>query len=131
MRSIISWKPPAPAFSGGRNYCWTKSHQGQLVNRKRPAQAAVWESVQQPDQALAWDRPESQVSMRSVALGMIRFYQRFISPGLGSNCRFYPSCSEYTYQAVEKYGVLRGSLMGGWRIMRCNPFNKGGYDPVP
>ena len=69
--------------------------------------------------------------MRSVALGMIRFYKRFISPGLGSNCRFYPSCSEYTYQAVEKYGVLRGSLMGGWRIMRCNPFNKGGYDPVP
>jgi putative membrane protein insertion efficiency factor len=69
--------------------------------------------------------------MRSVALGMIRFYKRFISPGLGSNCRFYPSCSEYTYQAIEKYGVLRGSLMGGWRIMRCNPFNKGGYDPVP
>lgn len=69
--------------------------------------------------------------MRSVALGMIRFYKRYISPGLGSNCRFYPSCSEYTYQAVEKYGVLRGSLMGGWRIMRCNPFNKGGYDPVP
>ena len=69
--------------------------------------------------------------MRSVALRMIRFYQRFISPGLGSNCRFYPSCSEYTYQAVEKYGILRGSLMGGWRILRCNPFNKGGYDPVP
>ena len=62
---------------------------------------------------------------------MIRFYKRYISPGLGSNCRFYPSCSEYTYQAIEKYGVLRGSLMGGWRIMRCNPFNKGGYDPVP
>ena len=69
--------------------------------------------------------------MRSVALGMIRFYQRFISPGLGSNCRFYPSCSEYTYQAVEKYGVLRGSLMGGWLIMRCYAFKKGGYDPVP
>ena len=89
------------------------------------------ESVQQPDEAPAQNRPESQVNMRSVALGMIRFYKRFISPGLGSNCRFYPSCSEYTYQAVEKYGVLRGSLMGGWRIMRCNPFNKGGYDPVP
>lgn len=71
------------------------------------------------------------MNTRSVALGMIRFYQRFVSPGLGSNCRFYPSCSEYTYQAVEKYGVLRGSLMGWWRIMRCNPFNKGGYDPVP
>lgn len=87
--------------------------------------------MQQPDEALAQNRPENQVNMRSVALGMIRFYQRFVSPGLGSNCRFYPSCSEYTYQAVEKYGVLRGSLMGGWRIMRCNPFNKGGYDPVP
>jgi uncharacterized protein len=69
--------------------------------------------------------------MRSVALGMIRFYQRFISPGLGSNCRFYPSCSQYTYEAVAKYGIVRGSWMGFRRILRCNPFNKGGYDPVP
>ncbi len=122
----------APAFFGGRNCCWTKSRLDRLWSRKRQqAQTVVWESVQQPGKAPVRDRPESQVNMRSVALGMIRFYKRFISPGLGSNCRFYPSCSEYTYQAIEKYGVLRGSLMGGWRIMRCNPFNKGGYDPVP
>ena len=132
MRSIISWKPPAPAFFGGRNCCWTKSRPDQLRScKRRQVQAAVLESVQQPDRTLVRVRPESQVNMRSVALGMIRFYKRYISPGLGSNCRFYPSCSEYTYQAIEKYGVLRGSLMGGWRIMRCNPFNKGGYDPVP
>jgi putative membrane protein insertion efficiency factor len=69
--------------------------------------------------------------MKSIVLWLIRFYQRFISPGLGSNCRFYPSCSQYTYQAIEKYGVLRGGWMGAKRIARCNPFNKGGFDPVP
>lgn len=69
--------------------------------------------------------------MRTVALALIRFYQRFISPMLGSNCRFYPSCSAYTYQAVEKYGVAKGSWMGFKRILRCNPWNKGGFDPVP
>jgi putative membrane protein insertion efficiency factor len=69
--------------------------------------------------------------MKSIVLWLIRFYKRFISPGLGSNCRFYPSCSQYTYQAIEKYGVLRGGWMGAKRIARCNPFNKGGYDPVP
>ena len=69
--------------------------------------------------------------MRSVALRLIRFYQHYISPGLGSNCRFYPSCSQYTYEAVEKYGVGRGSWMGFKRILRCNPFSKGGFDPVP
>jgi putative membrane protein insertion efficiency factor len=69
--------------------------------------------------------------MKSIVLWLIRFYQRFISPGLGSNCRFYPSCSQYTYQAIEKYGVLRGGWMGTKRIARCNPFNKGGFDPVP
>jgi putative membrane protein insertion efficiency factor len=69
--------------------------------------------------------------MRNAALGMIRFYQRYISPGLGSSCRFYPSCSQYTYEAIAKYGVARGSWMGFRRILRCNPFNKGGFDPVP
>lgn len=62
---------------------------------------------------------------------LIRGYQRFISPALPSSCRFYPTCSEYTYQAVEKYGVLRGGWLGIRRISRCHPFNPGGYDPVP
>lgn len=69
--------------------------------------------------------------MRSIVLAILRFYKKYISPGLGSNCRFYPSCSMYTYQAIEKYGVLKGSWMGIKRIARCNPWNKGGFDPVP
>lgn len=69
--------------------------------------------------------------LQRLFLRLIRFYQRFISPGMGSNCRFYPSCSQYTYEAIEKYGVVRGGWLGVRRIARCHPFNKGGYDPVP
>jgi hypothetical protein len=69
--------------------------------------------------------------MQTVALFLIRFYQRFISPLLGSNCRFYPSCSQYTYEAVAKYGVAKGTWMGVKRIARCQPWHPGGYDPVP
>ena len=69
--------------------------------------------------------------MRVIALALIRFYQTFMSPMLGSNCRFYPTCCSYTYQAIEKYGVAKGSWMGFKRILRCNPWNKGGFDPVP
>ena len=69
--------------------------------------------------------------MRALALGLIRAYQRLISPILGNACRFYPSCSEYTYQAVARFGALKGGWMGFQRILRCNPFVEGGYDPVP
>jgi uncharacterized protein len=63
---------------------------------------------------------------------LIRFYQKVISPGIpGDTCRFYPSCSHYSYQAIYKYGVWKGGTMSAWRILRCNPFNDGGYDPVP
>ena len=62
---------------------------------------------------------------------MIRFYQKNISPIKKPCCRFYPTCSEYAVEAIEKYGALKGSLMAVWRILRCNPFCKGGYDPVP
>lgn len=61
---------------------------------------------------------------------MIRFYQKKISPIKKPCCRFYPTCSEYAVEAIEKYGALKGSLMAVWRILRCNPFCKGGYDPV-
>lgn len=65
-------------------------------------------------------------------LALIRAYQIFVSPALPANtCRFYPSCSHYGYQAIYKYGVIKGSIMSIWRILRCNPFNQGGYDPVP
>jgi putative membrane protein insertion efficiency factor len=61
----------------------------------------------------------------------IGFYKRRISPGLPPSCRFIPTCSEYAYEAIGKYGALKGGLMAAWRILRCNPFCKGGYDPVP
>jgi hypothetical protein len=66
-----------------------------------------------------------------LALGMVRFYQQRISPALPPSCRFYPSCSEYTAQAMLKYGALKGAWLGVRRIARCHPFTKGGYDPVP
>lgn len=62
---------------------------------------------------------------------VIRFYKRRISPGLPPSCRFIPTCSAYAYEAIGKYGAIKGGLMAGWRILRCNPFCKGGYDPVP
>ena len=69
---------------------------------------------------------------RIALLGMIRLYQMTVSKGLPANsCRFYPTCSHYGYQAIYKYGVIKGGLMAAWRVIRCNPFNKGGLDPVP
>jgi putative membrane protein insertion efficiency factor len=65
-------------------------------------------------------------------LAIIRMYQAVISPSLPPNtCRFYPSCSHYGYQAIYKHGAIKGSVMAVWRVLRCNPFNPGGYDPVP
>jgi putative membrane protein insertion efficiency factor len=65
-------------------------------------------------------------------LALIRLYQMTFSKALPSDtCRFYPSCSHYGYQAVYKYGVLKGGAMAVWRVLRCNPFNPGGFDPVP
>lgn len=66
-----------------------------------------------------------------IALGAIRFYQRAISPAFPPTCRFYPSCSEYAYEAIQKYGVWRGAWLGLNRLLRCHPFHPGGYDPVP
>lgn len=69
--------------------------------------------------------------MKRLLLSLIAFYQRAVSPHLPNACRYIPSCSEYTRVAVQRYGVLRGGWMGLRRILRCNPFHKGGYDPVP
>jgi putative membrane protein insertion efficiency factor len=71
------------------------------------------------------------LTFRQILLWMIRGYQLVLSPWLGSNCRFYPSCSCYTHTAIERYGALRGSWLGLCRLLRCHPFNEGGYDPVP
>jgi putative membrane protein insertion efficiency factor len=67
---------------------------------------------------------------KKVGTTPIRAYRRVVSPMLPPSCRFTPSCSLYTLQAIEKYGLLKGSLMGAWRLLRCHPFSEGGYDPV-
>lgn len=69
--------------------------------------------------------------MGNTILLLIRAYQRIVAPWIGQVCRFYPSCSHYAYEAIERHGVLRGSWLGIKRIVRCHPFSPGGYDPVP
>lgn len=69
--------------------------------------------------------------LRSLVILPIKAYQLLISPVLAPSCRFYPSCSTYACQAIEKHGVLRGIALAVWRIVRCNPWSAGGYDPVP
>ncbi|HHW01354.1 MAG TPA: membrane protein insertion efficiency factor YidD [Thermoanaerobacterales bacterium] len=68
--------------------------------------------------------------MKSVVIGIILFYRKFISPIKPRTCRFYPTCSLYAIEAIEKYGVIRGGMKSIKRILRCHPFNPGGYDPV-
>ncbi|MCX7784972.1 MAG: membrane protein insertion efficiency factor YidD [candidate division WOR-3 bacterium] len=69
--------------------------------------------------------------MTSLMIMLINLYQTLISPLLPKVCRFYPSCSEYTKLSLEKYGLLKGLLLGFKRVLRCHPFDAGGYDPIP
>ena len=69
--------------------------------------------------------------MKNILIAMIRFYQKFLSPLKHTRCPYTPTCSQYGLQAIQKYGAFKGSLLACWRILRCNPFSKGGYDPVP
>ena len=69
--------------------------------------------------------------MKRVLLAMLRFYKRSISPLLPPACKYTPTCSEYAMEAIEVHGALKGSLLAAWRLLRCNPFSRGGYDPVP
>ena len=68
--------------------------------------------------------------MKKLFILLITFYQKHISIWLGAKCKYEPTCSEYTKQAIEKYGVIKGTVKGIKRILRCNPFSKGGYDPL-
>ena len=68
--------------------------------------------------------------MRALAKAPIVLYQRLLSPALPRRCKYEPTCSRYAVQAIGRYGVLRGMVLAGWRLLRCNPFSHGGYDPV-
>lgn len=69
--------------------------------------------------------------MKRLLTGLVRFYQKALSPHLPAACRYQPTCSQYALTALERYGALRGGFMAIKRVLRCNPFSKGGYDPVP
>ncbi len=69
--------------------------------------------------------------MKKILITCIRIYQRYISPMKTTKCPYYPSCSQYGLEAIQKYGAIKGGGLAVWRIIRCNPFSKGGYDPVP
>jgi putative membrane protein insertion efficiency factor len=69
--------------------------------------------------------------MKAIVLGLLRFYKRYVSPAMPPSCRFTPTCSEYAYEAIERYGVIKGGWMGLRRLARCHPWNPGGHDPVP
>jgi uncharacterized protein len=68
--------------------------------------------------------------MKSLALGLLQLYKRWISPAFPPSCRYVPTCSEYAMEAMERYGAGRGGMMAAWRVLRCHPFAKGGLDPV-
>jgi putative membrane protein insertion efficiency factor len=68
--------------------------------------------------------------VKKILIFLVKAYKKYISPILPKSCRFYPTCSEYAMGAINKYGVLKGSIKSIYRILRCNPLNKGGYDPV-
>ena len=71
-----------------------------------------------------------RMALIAVFLAPIRFYQRFISPSLPRRCKYEPTCSDYAVQALGQFGILRGLVLAAWRVLRCNPFSHGGYDPV-
>ncbi|OYD15249.1 membrane protein insertion efficiency factor YidD [candidate division WOR-3 bacterium JGI_Cruoil_03_44_89] len=69
--------------------------------------------------------------MKTFFIILLNIYQKIVSPLFPPSCRFYPTCSDYAKEAISKYGVIRGLRLGLWRVLRCNPFCRGGYDPVP
>lgn len=81
--------------------------------------------------AVLWPINCITLSLKKIILFFIKFYQICISPFLGKNCRFIPTCSAYTYEAIEIHGIIKGVYLGVKRILKCHPYNEGGYDPIP
>ena len=120
---------PEPAGASGR-----LGHRGQSPNASggdRLSGSAEGATASFPQQASFSIRAQGSDAFRWLVLALIRFYQICLSPIIPSSCRYYPSCSAYAYQAVEKWGVLQGVCMAARRLSRCGPGGGFGYDPVP
>ena len=76
-------------------------------------------------------RKEDGIILKKILIALIKFYRKYLSPMKTTKCPYCPTCSLYGLEAVEKYGAIKGGALAFWRILRCNPFSKGGYDPVP
>jgi len=100
---------------------------GDAPDRPRPAPPRILRIFPRPASPWGW----VLAPLTWLCVLLIRFYQTFISPGLPPSCRFEPSCSAYTLEAVERYGALRGVWLGARRLVRCHPWHPGGHDPVP
>jgi len=123
-----SFSPASGNDSGRLGHCIEpapKCGQGRVSDARAGDPSAFSPDTASPNRA------PGAAAMRTVALGFIRFYQACLSPVLPSSCRFYPSCSVYAYEAIEKWGVRRGGGMAFRRLLRCRPFAGYGYDPVP
>ena len=88
------------------------------------------ETVREPAPGVARETVERPGVFATLALLPIRAYRRFLSPALGQRCRYYPTCSAYAEQSVRELGAFRGMILAAWRVLRCNPFSRGGLDPV-
>jgi len=86
--------------------------------------------MKQPASAFSRLRVGAERALRALVLAPIILYRGVISPGLPPHCRYEPTCSRYAVQAIQEYGILRGLVLASWRLLRCNPWSNGGYDPV-
>src|SRR2546421_630574 len=86
--------------------------------------------VRRPDRDQLAGRAASMSPLRALAIAPIRAYQWLLAPLVGQRCKYYPSCSEYAAQSIRRFGILRGLVLAGWRLLRCNPWSHGGVDPV-
>lgn len=114
--------------------CATTSHDEHHGHHHPPGRSGASDPGRPPVEIDAWGLPvipTRRGPLTSPALWMIRGYKRYLSPALPPSCRFYPTCAAYGYEAVARYGILRGGGMTVWRVLRCNPFSRGGLDPVP
>jgi len=102
-----------------------------IHSTKRNTQGKMAESYERLPSSSKIHTPAKLDLMKKSILFLIRGYRSVISPVLGQHCRFHPTCSVYTYEAIEKYGLLKGMILGTKRLLRCHPFHPGGVDPVP